>query len=122
MHQDSANQARRNKARLIVIFNLVGLALIGIASFWANDGLRNPMEVIRRTVKSPLNNPLDWGAILCSVRITLWGLGLFLIADAMATWAMINRLKTLAVCFYCLLAISSLIFLFGAFYLVHSIF
>ena len=122
MHQDSPRKVRRKKARLVVLCNLVGLVLVGIASLWTNEGLRNPVDVVRRTAESPLSHPLDLGAIWCSVRITLWGLGLFLIADAMATWALIKRRKKLAVCFYCLLAVASLIFLFGAFYVVHSIF
>jgi hypothetical protein len=117
--ENSLNSSARTK--YIALFHLVGLALIGISFYWHRDGLNNPVAVIQRTINSPLSHPLDWGAIWCSIRIMLWGVGLFLIADALATSAMIYRLKKLASCLYCLLASAGLVFLFGSFMLLHSI-
>jgi hypothetical protein len=115
------SQSSSARTKYIALFNLVGLALIGISFSWHCDGLSNPAAVIQRTINSPLSHPLDWGAIWCSIRVMLWGVGLFLIADALATSAMVYRLKKLATCLYCLLASAGLVFLFGTFMLVHSI-
>src|SRR5215471_20034472 len=104
-------QNRPARAKYIAMFNLVGLALIGISFYWHCEGLINPASVVERTINSPLSHPLDWGAMWCSMRIILWGVGLFLIADALATSAMICRLKKMAVCLYCLLAGAGLVFL-----------
>jgi hypothetical protein len=118
---EEKSKINKAKTRYIVIFILVGMALIGVSFCWRTEGLWNPVDVILRTINSPLSNPLDWGAIWCSIRIALWGLGLFLISDAVATWAKICRLKKTMAFFYCLLVGASLLFLFGAFMLVHSI-
>ena len=110
------------KSKNIVIFILIGLAMIGASFFWPQGGPRNPVDIVRFAWNSSLDKLLDWAAIWNSIRVLLWTIAGFLIIDALATWAMVVKRTQLALIIYFLLPIPCLGFLFGVFCLLRAIF
>jgi hypothetical protein len=111
---------QREIYRQVGLLSLIGLGLFGIA-FFAPDAGAHRGAFFNVAMQTAWQNPLDWPAVWCSVKIILLSIGLFLLIESMGTILAVKKYKSLALSVFSMQAVPLLGFLFGGFYLVKSL-
>jgi hypothetical protein len=111
---------QRESYRQVGLLSLVGLGLLGCA-FFAPDAGRHAGLFFSVAMQTTWQNPLDWPAAWCSVKIILWSFGLFLLIESTGTLLTVRKHKSLAGPVFFLQVVPCLGLGLGGFYLVKAL-